>query len=320
MAFLKDAIKHYTVDLPNRMKEIKASLDTVTQQVRDPRPGGPATPGPAPVPRAPEPAHRVNPRPGTSPTPAQNDLDVPDGQVDAVLSSLEELMDIVENLDFATDFNSVGGMPVLLRLLGSRHAAVRGAAAEVLATSVQNHPQAQAFAVAQGCLPALSALLSAEGQDAGALAKGLFACGSLVRGNEAAMAALREAVGVRRVAALAGHGDARVRRKALQLMAALARESAGCRADVVAAGAVGALVGALGEEDMGVVHVALESLFALAKDPASRGSVQGSAAVAGAVAALLGRLEGMSAEDRDAYREQSVLAKLLSRVAGGAGS
>ena len=36
---------------------------------------------------------------------------------DAIIALLEELMDIVENLDFAKDFSSIGGLPALLGLL-----------------------------------------------------------------------------------------------------------------------------------------------------------------------------------------------------------
>ena len=68
----------------------------------------------------------------------------------ATVSLLRELQDHVESIDHASDLATVGGMAPLLRCLGSRQPAVAAAAAEVLATAVQNNPKAQGEALAAG--------------------------------------------------------------------------------------------------------------------------------------------------------------------------
>jgi hsp70-interacting protein len=52
---------------------------------------------------------------------------------------LEELMDIVESIDFARDIKSIGGLPVLKALVECKHPPLRWRAAEVLATCCQNN-------------------------------------------------------------------------------------------------------------------------------------------------------------------------------------
>jgi hypothetical protein len=54
---------------------------------------------------------------------------------------LEELVEIVESIDYARDLHKIGGLPTLLALLQSPHAGLRSRAAEVVAACTQNHPQ-----------------------------------------------------------------------------------------------------------------------------------------------------------------------------------
>jgi len=139
--------------------------------------------------------------------------------VEEVVRSLEELVEIVENLDFASDYNRIGGLPALMALLKSPHASVRAGAAEVIATSAQNHDRVQGEMLAAGVMGVLVSLFGDE--DPVVVAKALLAVGSLVRGNDAGVAAFKAAQGPTELWGLLGHQDVRVRRKALQVLQGL---------------------------------------------------------------------------------------------------
>ena len=64
-------------------------------------------------------------------------------QVALAEKHLEELMDIVESIDFARDLRSIGGLPVLKALMTSAHPSLRWRAADVVATCAQNNPPVQ---------------------------------------------------------------------------------------------------------------------------------------------------------------------------------
>ena len=141
----------------------------------------------------------------------------------ATVSLLRELQDHVESIDHASDLATVGGMAPLLRCLGSRQPAVAAAAAEVLATAVQNNPKAQGEALAAGALGALLAGLAAERPEAPeAAAKALLALSCLLRGCEPAQGAFRAASGFALLRARCGDADPRAARKALQIARFLA--------------------------------------------------------------------------------------------------
>jgi hsp70-interacting protein len=91
-----------------------------------------------------------------------------------------ELQDHVEDIDCACDLSKIGGLPPLLALLRSPHAPVRAAAAEVLATAVQNNPKAQQQALDGGAMEPLLVLARSD-DDPVARLKGLLALGCALR-------------------------------------------------------------------------------------------------------------------------------------------
>lgn len=72
-----------------------------------------------------------------------NAPDATEEQVAVAEKHLEELMDIVESIDFARDLRSIGGLPVLKALMRSPHPSLRWRAADVVATCAQNNPPVQ---------------------------------------------------------------------------------------------------------------------------------------------------------------------------------
>jgi hsp70-interacting protein len=69
--------------------------------------------------------------------------DASDEQVHAGEKLLEELMEIVESIDFARDLRSIGGLPVLKALMQCTHISLRWRAADVVATCCQNFSAVQ---------------------------------------------------------------------------------------------------------------------------------------------------------------------------------
>lgn len=96
---------------------------------------------------------------------------------DALVTTLGELQDHVEDVDCACDLSKIGGLPPLLALLRGPHAGVRAAAAEVLAVCAQNNAKAQAQLLEGGVMaPLLGAARSDP--DETARQKALFALSS----------------------------------------------------------------------------------------------------------------------------------------------
>ncbi|CAM9765240.1 unnamed protein product, partial [Phaeothamnion confervicola] len=96
---------------------------------------------------------------------AKQIADVADGAVpadeDEVLTFLDEAQDICEQIDNGATFVKLGGGRLLLWLAAQRgrRADVRAKAAAVLATCVQNNPQAQELLWRGGALPDMLAAL-----------------------------------------------------------------------------------------------------------------------------------------------------------------
>ena len=98
---------------------------------------------------------------------ALNTGDVLDAEdVGARLELLEELMDRVCSIDNGGDLHTIGGLvPLIHTCAASPHASLRAAAAEVLATTVQNHPKAQDSALDNGALGPLLKMAAGQGGD-----------------------------------------------------------------------------------------------------------------------------------------------------------
>jgi hypothetical protein len=109
--------------------------------------------------------------------------------------SLLNLQDLVEDIDNARDFKSIGGFVDVLGLLASEVPTLQAGAAWVVGSAVKNHHELQLHLLAQNALPSLLALLRSHA-DANVRAKALYALSSLVRNCPEAQAAFGTADGV----------------------------------------------------------------------------------------------------------------------------
>ena len=88
-------------------------------------------------------------------------------EIDARLELMEELTDRVSGVDNGGDLHTLGGLEPLVRYVASSpHARLRAAAAEVLGTTVQNHPKAQEAALGCDAMGPLLRMAAGEGDDA----------------------------------------------------------------------------------------------------------------------------------------------------------
>lgn len=87
-------------------------------------------------------------------------------EIDARVELMEELTDRVSGVDNGGDLHTLGGLEPLVRYVASSpHARLRAAAAEVLGTTVQNHPKAQEAALGCDAMGPLLRMAAGEGDD-----------------------------------------------------------------------------------------------------------------------------------------------------------
>jgi trimeric autotransporter adhesin len=186
---------------------------------------------------------------------------------------LEQLRDLVESMDTAKNLFVVGGYgPALDALARSSSVRVRAAAANLVATVVQNNPKAQAWALAASTLPCLAATLAvaageyaqlttggahpapaaaAEQDDAAASAAAAASAPQLAAAAPSSASAVMPTPLSRPPFAAVGDGDApaaaaaewptdvlRLWAAALMALSALVRDNVEAQADLVASGAL----------------------------------------------------------------------------------
>jgi len=114
---------------------------------------------------------------GTTPLPmSEADL------VAAQESTLEEMLCVIDNIDFARDFGQIGGADALLSLLQSPHAGLRWRSAEVVATVVQNNPDCQTMMLERNVLETLMSVVESD-DNLTARTKAFLAISSQIRGH-----------------------------------------------------------------------------------------------------------------------------------------
>ncbi|BDA45863.1 probable Hsp70 nucleotide exchange factor FES1 at N-terminal half [Coccomyxa sp. Obi] len=250
---------------------------------------------------------------------ALDDKDDSDAQVGEKLKLLDDLVEIVEHIDYAKDLTHIGGLPTLLGLLGSAHAPVRASAAEVVATCVQNHPPVQMHFLEGGVLPRLLQLF--QDPDPTCRRKALLALSCLTRHNDEAMDAFRAegAVDLLLMAAR-DSSDPRQQRKALQLLREVFRHRPADVRSAARAGLMPAIADGIASEDAGVREAALALLALLVQHPGVVQAVQADERLKELLKMNEQRLNNLDIEDLDAERDQLALTEhILEKLDGGGG-
>mmetsp|Transcript_42489 Transcript_42489/g.51565 ORF Transcript_42489/g.51565 Transcript_42489/m.51565 type:complete len:306 (-) Transcript_42489:435-1352(-) len=218
---------------------------------------------------------------------------------------LEELQDIVESIDRARDLKQIGGFPVLMELLASKHEGLRWRSAEVLATCVQNNPPVQDWALEQGALPRILHLCKDSSQTC--QAKALLALSCISRGNTPALNALRLGGGIKLTCDMANMNNVRISRKALiflrHLLQIFPSDVKLLWCNELLGKSVDVLKGAEGENDQ--VEAALGLMMAMLTDVDVRKKCQAVPGLLGILEARQDHISKLNAEDRAATREEA---------------
>lgn len=193
---------------------------------------------------------------------ALNRLQDPASQAGMLRETLQNLQDIVDNLDNANDLQLLGGWPVMTHLLRHEDAGVRAAAAEVIATSVQNFEKAQNFALRNGTLGGLLAL--ARDPDATCRKKAVLGLSTLVREFPPGQLAFIEQDGVDLFKTLLTDADEQVRTKSLFFLRHVCAFHAAAKDTVREAGLIPTLVCLVADESASTRELALAAIVALA--------------------------------------------------------
>lgn len=108
-----------------------------------------------------------------------------------IQSNLGDLQDLVENLDVARDFNTIGGLEYVINELLTHPSSslVRSCAASLVGTVVHNMPPLQQVAFEQGCLNKLCVNCEREDAEESERIKSLFGLANLVRSHDASTVA-----------------------------------------------------------------------------------------------------------------------------------
>ncbi|KAK9825340.1 hypothetical protein WJX74_010944 [Apatococcus lobatus] len=229
---------------------------------------------------------------------------------------LEELLIIVEDIDCAKDFRTIGGIVTLFNLLDSKHAGLRAGSAEALAAIAQNYPQAQLWLLEAGALPKLLALL--QDADQACRRKALLAISCLVRQSPPAMTAFRLSSGVPRLIAAGAASDPRLARKALQLLRYVLIENPDDARAACNQGLPELVAQLANTADNDVRLVALLLASQLILDAGAAQKFEQDTELEAEVRAAEARFNQMDVEDADAVREQLDLCQLIRALLSGA--
>jgi len=189
-------------------------------------------------------------------------------------NALDELDELVERIDSAIDLYKVGGFPHLLDCLRSLFPSVRSRAAHVLATTVQNNPKCQEWALEQKALNVLLEDLKISDEpsedEAKVPEKVLYAIAGLTRSFQPAQRAFVQLNGISLVVDLLINPKAslRVKKKALLALHHFVKDDKTVRENF-SQKLVPALSVLIGNEDIDLREQVLKTLIELGKDQKS---------------------------------------------------
>jgi len=188
--------------------------------------------------------------------------------------ALDDLDELVDRIDNAVDLYKIGGLPILLGCLKSPFPSVRSRAAHVLATTVQNNPKCQQWALEQKGLSVLveSLKLSEKPneEEYKVLEKVLYALAGLTRGFQPAQHAFVQLDGIALVVNLLVNPETslRVKKKALLALHHFVKDDQKVR-DKFSEKLVPALSLLIGNEDIDLREQVVKTLLELGKDQKS---------------------------------------------------
>jgi hsp70-interacting protein len=291
--WLEEAMKEAMVDLNKRMQDIKSTLDQAALETST----------------------------STTSSDAQQEQEQRQQQqrVEDYERLLDELVEIVESIDYARDLATIGGLSTLLDLLSlssTPHPSLRWKSAEVIATCVQNNPAVQHSFMEGGVLPPLLSLLSDPHPTC--RTKSLLALSCMIRGHPPAQLWLRQHNFIPNLIQLLSlpDQDPRPRRKCLRIIESWLLSSPTDAPTFVQAGLLPHLAAALNRgDDSDTREAGLAAATALASIQSVWDVVREDVELKNALDVLMVRLDMLEdTEDWEAAREEVEMGKKLQET------
>lgn len=104
-------------------------------------------------------------------------------EISKCLSAIETILDYVDNIDVANDFQKLGGLDVLWKCLCCENEEIKTGACEVVAELCQNNPYCQRFLTEERVISLLLKIVDDETADKKLITKALYAISALIREN-----------------------------------------------------------------------------------------------------------------------------------------
>lgn len=234
--------------------------------------------------------------------------------VNAKAELLEEMQDLVESIDNARDLKGVGGFGALMELLSCKHAKLRSRAAEVIATSVQNNPDAQEWALEGGALTEILKLF--EDVEPDCRTKGMLAVSCLLRGHKPAREAFQKEGGYERLLKLMdkSSGEVKTLRKIAQFLSAMLIEEPTTIHQVVNLGFHTRFTEYLDHEDSGMREAALRLLQSVYNADNHARNIAKSSALPAILELRDKALRAVDGEDEETVLEEHSMVKKLQAL------
>jgi len=246
--------------------------------------------------------------------------DTAEGAVDKKVNAMDTLLDYIEDLNFASDFQKMGGLELLLYALDSAHDDVVWRAGECLATSVQNEEKLQLYVLEMGAMDKALQLL-ADSPNEKVVLKMIRTLSCLSTANARVIQAFLARAGLQKIKAAVDkhHANTKVLIKTAFFLAALPEAYPAFARHAAEAGLVGTFVNEVKKSSDGTLWECVLRL--LANLCGAHGSCvlelqKEELNVDGLLGNRCGSIEQLDAEDRPAHAEElSYIAQLRAFLA-----
>ncbi|XP_066385765.1 hsp70 nucleotide exchange factor fes1-like [Miscanthus floridulus] len=223
---------------------------------------------------------------------------------------LDELQEHVESIDMANDLHSIGGLDPLLGYLKNSNAGIRAKAAEVVSTIVQNNPKSQQLVMESNRLEPLLTNFKSD-PSTNARTKALGAISSLIRHNQPGISAFRLGNGYAGLKDALGSDDARLQRKALNLIQYLLHNNKADRSVATELGLPKLMMHLASSDDSLVREAALSGLLELAQDKTAGNALPDQDKLKDILKSRIDGINAMDSDDLHAAREERQLVDSL---------
>jgi len=227
--------------------------------------------------------------------------------------ALDNINNLIDNLDSARDLQIIGGFQVVTQYLKSEHTSLKARAAEITGTVVQNDFNAQSYAIETGTLPLL--FTAFEDPDPTVRKKVVAAVSSLIRNHPQGTTSFFELQGLDLIKKGIKDQAPEVQTKAVFFLYKLLSDHEDVKKAIVTMDLIPVLIQKLDSPDplfrehvLSVLNLlsTVKEAVAVMKAPNHNLKTK--------LESLIGRFAGLTAQEKEAYREEMEGATSLLKI------